>query len=226
MEMKPGSGFDKAKGLRQRIPRRVGLLSAVGVMTGLLVVLSFSPTIGGGKETPTDAMKGTIAKVIAILDNDTLNKPERAAERRRKLEMVVGERFDYEEMSKRSLGKRWNTLSASERQEFVKLFTALLARSYANKIEGYSGEQVKYLDERTKGHFAEVKTKVISGKVELPLDYRMLNRSNQWRVYDVVVDGVSLVRNYRGQFTKVIKSSSYDDLIKTLQEKTGLGTAP
>ena len=202
------------------------LVNALFLSVGLFVVLGLGSVVGARMESPTEAMKGTITKVIAILGDKALSKPAQAQERRRRLEHVVGTRFDYKEMSKRSLGKRWKTLSDSERQEFVRLFTALLAKSYADKIEGYSGEQVEYLNERTKGSYAEVKTKVVSGKIEIPLDYRMLNRSNQWWVYDVVVDGVSLVRNYRGQFTKIIKSSSYDDLVEALREKTGSGAVP
>lgn len=224
--MKQGSGFDSAKRLRRSLPLHPSLVNAVWLSAWLWVVISVGSTIEARAESPRDAMKGTIQEMIAILGDEGLKKPERAEERRRKLEKVIGARFDYEEMAKRSLGKRWRKLRDSEQQEFVRLFTALLVRSYASKIEGYSGEQVEYLNERTKGKYAEVKTKVISGKVEIPLDYRMLNRSNQWRVYDVVVDGVSLVRNYRGQFAKIIKASSYDDLVQTLREKTGSGTAP
>ncbi len=224
--MKQGSGVDWARRFRRSCTLRTALGNTLWLSAGLWVVLGLGSAIGARTESPTEAMKGTIADVITILDDEALSKPEQAQERRRRLEHVVGARFDYEEMSKRSLGKRWNTLSDSERQEFVRLFTALLAKSYADKIDGYSGEQIEYLNERTKGNYAEVKTKVISGKVEIPLDYRMLKRSNQWWVYDVVVDGVSLVRNYRGQFTKIIKSSSYDDLVQALREKTGLGAAP
>ncbi len=224
--MKQVRGLCWPKRLRDNVQRRAGLIGAIGVSAGLWAVFSLGPTIGARAEGPTDAIRGTITQMIAILEDEALKKPERAEERRRKLEKVIGARFDYEEMAKRSLGKRWNTLSASERETFVTLFTALLDKAYTGKIEGYSGEQVKYLNERTKGDYAQVDTKVISGKVEIPLDYRMLKRSNQWRVYDVVVDGVSLVRNYRGQFTKIIKSSSYDELVRTLREKTGLDAAP
>ncbi len=169
---------------------------------------------------PTEAVKSTINEVIRILRDESLKKPERAQERRLLLEKVIGERFTYEEMSKRALGAQWQSLSDTERQEFVDLFKSFLSSSYADRITGYSGEQVQYLNERLEQGFAEVRTKVVSGKAEIPLDYRMLNKDGDWRVYDVVVDGVSLVNNYRGQFTKIIRTSSYADLVEKLRKKS------
>lgn len=150
----------------------------------------------------TDAMKGTIDEVLRILRDKELKQPAKADERRQMLEKVVGDRFDYQEMSRRALGAPWNTLSDKDRQEFVGLFKSLLVSSYADKIETYSGEGVLYVNERTEKDYAEVRTKVQTGKTDIPLDYRLLNKAGDWRVYDVVVDGVSLVNNYRGQFTK------------------------
>ena len=171
-------------------------------------------------ETPTEAIQSTITKAIAILEDPEWKKPEKLKARRQKLETLIGERFNYEEMAKRSLGeKQWETLAVPEQKDFVALFTGLLASSYADKIEGYSGQQIEYLKERKKGKYAEVQTKIRSGKTEIPLDYRMRDDSSNWEVYDVVVDGVSLVRNYRGQFSKVIQQSSYQDLVKKLREK-------
>ncbi|MFM7842049.1 MAG: phospholipid-binding protein MlaC, partial [Nitrospira sp.] len=103
---------------------------------------------------------------------------------------------------------------------FVDLFRQLLTNSYADRIEGYSGEQVHYLNERKEADYAEVRTRVSSGKADIPLDYRLLNKSGDWRIYDVVVDGISLVKNYRSQFEKIIRTSGYDDLVKKLREKS------
>ena len=113
----------------------------------------------------------------------------------------------------------WRKLSQAEKTEFVTLFQRFLSNSYAGKIDGYAGEQVQYLGERIKGNFAEVRTKVVSDKLEIPLDYRLLKNSDNWRVYDVIVDGISLVKNYRGQFARIIKSSSYKGLIEKLRSK-------
>jgi len=175
---------------------------------------------------PTDSMKVTIDEVLRIVQDKELKQPAKAEERRSRLEKVVADRFDYQEMSRRALGAPWNTLSDQEKQEFVTLFRTLLTNSYAEKVETYSGEGVQYLNERTEKEYAEVRTKILSGKTEIPLDYRLVNRGTEWRVYDVVVDGVSLVSNYRGQFTKIIRASSYSDLVDQLRKKSDKLKAP
>jgi phospholipid transport system substrate-binding protein len=169
---------------------------------------------------PTDAMKTTIDEVLRIIRDKEMKQPGKTDERRQLLEKVVGARFDYQEMSKRALGAPWNTLADQDKQEFVGLFRTLLTSTYADKIESYSGEGVQYLNERTERDYAEVRTKVLSGKTEIPLDYRLINRADDWRVYDVVVDGVSLVNNYRGQFTKILRATSYADLVDQLRKKS------
>jgi len=155
-----------------------------------------------------------------VLADKDLKQPARSEERRELLEKVVGGRFDYLEMSRRSLGAPWNQLSDKDKQEFVDLFRTLLTNTYADRVETYSGDGVKYLNERTEKEYAEVRTKVLSGKTEIPMDYRLLNKSNDWRVYDVVVDGVSLVNNYRGQFSKILRTSSYPELVDQLRKKS------
>jgi len=175
---------------------------------------------------PTDSMKTTIDEVLRIVREKELKQPEKAEERRHLLEKVVAARFDYAEMSRRALGAPWNQLTDQQKQEFVGLFRTLLTNSYADKIETYSGEGVQYLNERTEKEYAEVRTKVLSGKTEIPLDYRLINKADDWRVYDVVVDGVSLVNNYRGQFTKILRASSYSDLVDQLRKKSDKLKAP
>jgi phospholipid transport system substrate-binding protein len=183
----------------------------------LWIALAAVPAYAGA---PTEAMKATIDEVLRIIREKELKQPAKGDERRQQLEKVVGARFDYQEMSRRALGAPWNQLSEQEKQEFVSLFRTLLTNSYADKIETYSGEGVQYLNERTEKEYAEVRTKVLSGKTEIPLDYRLIHKAEDWRVYDVVVDGVSLVNNYRGQFAKILRASSYSDLIDQLRKKS------
>ena len=195
-------------------------------VAGLLLLLSglaAQPAVAGGA---TEAMKSTIDEVLNIVQDKELKQPGRAEERRKRLEQVVGNRFDYQEMSRRALGAPWNTLSDKDKQEFVGLFQTLLTSSYADKVETYSGEGVQYLNERTEKDFAEVRTKVLTGKTEIPLDYRLLNKGTDWRVYDVVVDGVSLVNNYRGQFSKILRASTFADLLDQLRKKSDKIKAP
>ncbi|MDI3467065.1 MAG: Phospholipid ABC transporter shuttle protein MlaC [Nitrospira sp.] len=195
--------------------------------TGLMMVLCIGMmAVPGYAGPPTDSMKMTIDEVLRIVKEKELKLPEKAEERRHLLENVVAARFDYTEMSRRALGAPWNQLTDQQKQEFVDLFRTLLTNSYADKIETYSGEGVQYLNERTEKEYAEVRTKVLSGKTEIPLDYRLINKTDDWRVYDVVVDGVSLVNNYRGQFTKILRASSYSDLVDQLRKKTGKLKAP
>ena len=170
-------------------------------------------------ESPTDVVRTTVNEAIKVLQDQGLKTPDRAAERIKRLKKLADSRFDYGEMAKRSLGAHWNKMSDSEQTEFVNLFTKLLTATYADKIGSYSGEQVKYLEERLDGDdYAEVRTKMV-GKTTIPLDYRLLKKQGEWRAYDVVIDGVSLVKNYRGQFTSIMQSSSYAHLVQTLRDK-------
>jgi phospholipid transport system substrate-binding protein len=189
------------------------------VVLGAVVLTGFVADRAQAGE-PTEAMRATINEVLKILADKELKQPAKANERRQLLEKVVGDRFDYQEMSRRSLGAPWNNLSDKEKQEFVSLFQTLLVNTYADKVESYSGDGVQYVNERTEKDYAEVRTKVQTGKTEIPLDYRLLNKGSAWRVYDVVVDGVSLVNNYRGQFAKILRTSSYADLVDQLRKKS------
>ncbi len=169
----------------------------------------------------TDQLKETIDGVIAVLRDPSLKGEDKKQERRARIRSIVKERFSFEEMAKRSLGRHWRKRSKEERNEFVKLFSSLIENSYIDRIEQYSNEKVLFLNEKVIGRKAEVRTKVVSAKgTEIPINYRLFkDRSGRWRVYDVVVEGVSLVRNYRTQFDKTIRSSSYEDLVKDLRAK-------
>ncbi len=171
-------------------------------------------------ESPTEVVRGTITEALHILEDPALKDPAKLMPRRRMLEEVIATRFDYEEMSKRSLAGYWTPLTNEQRAEFVNLFKAFLSDRYAGKIEGYSGEQVEYLSERLEGQYAEVRTKLVSSKVEIPMDYRLINKAGRWYAYDIIADGVSLVKNYRSQFQKIIRSESYQELVRRLRERT------
>ncbi len=171
-------------------------------------------------ESPTEVVRGTITEVLRILEDPALKDPAKLMPRRRMLEEVIAGRFDYAEMSKRALAAYWTPLTNEQRAEFVNLFKAFLSDRYAEKIEGYSGEQVEYLSERLEGQYAEVRTKLVSSKVEIPMDYRLINKAGRWYAYDIIADGVSLVKNYRSQFQKIIRSESYQELVRRLRERT------
>lgn len=170
--------------------------------------------------TATEAVKSSIEQVVGLLEDKELKKADRVMERRQRLQKIFNDRFSYEEMSKRSLGGQWNNLNETQRQQFVDLFRQLLARTYTGTIEGYSGERFQYLSEQNEGDYAEVRTKLLSRKGEIPINYRLLTKSGEWQVYDIVVDGISMVSNYRAQFTKIIRTSSYEDLVEKLKNKS------
>ena len=198
------------------------------ISLGVVLALAGLSCLGVGLavEPPTSVVRGTIDEVIRLVTDEGLKTPDQVAHRRELLEETIGQHFDFEEMAKRSLAAHWKKRSEPEHQEFATLFQTLLSKTYARKIENYSGEKVQYLKERLKDSFAEVQTTIASNKTEIFLDYRLLLKDGNWRVYDVVVDGVSLVKNYRVQFDRIIRDSSYEELVKTLREKSSDITAP
>jgi len=177
------------------------------------------PEPSSAVQTPTEAMRTTTGQALKLLRDRELKKPERMDELVTRLKKIADARFDYGEMAKRSLGIQWNRLGEKEQQEFVDLFTEFLTATYVEKIHTYSGEEVTFLNERLEGNYAEVKTVMIGKKTDTPMDYRLMKKGGDWKAYDVVVDGISLVQNYRTQFTAILRSSSYDQLVLTLRNK-------
>src|SRR5450631_2408564 len=173
----------------------------------------------------TEEVKKTVDEVVKIVSDKEMKTNDQ--KRRPALKKSISKIFDYNEMAKRSLGKHWNQRSAAERKQFAILFASLLENSYAGKIESYNNEKIVYLKETIDGDYAEVKSKVVTAKRdEFTLDYRMINQNGKWMVYDVVIEGVSLVSNYRTQFNKIITSNGYPELVKKLQTKSDELKAP
>jgi phospholipid transport system substrate-binding protein len=192
------------------------VLSGIGVV--LVLAVGVAPMAAG---TATAAIKSTIKQMFVILNDEELKTPGRAEERRQQLEKVIGNRIAYDEMAKRSLGPQWSQLNDEERQEFVRLYAQLLRDTYSSRFDRYSDEKVEFLQETLQGDYAEVRTRLTGSKFSLDVDYRMLQRAGDWRVYDIVVDGISLVHSYREQFTKIIRTYSYEELLTKLRQKTG-----
>lgn len=171
-------------------------------------------------DTPTQQVKQTVDKVLDILKDKDLKRPERTNERRALIRKIVSERFDFEEMAKRSLALHWRSRTPQERKEFVPLYTDLLERSYIKKIESYTDEKILYVGEKIEGEYSEVNTKIITKRnVEIPIDYKLFKKNGKWEVYDVIIEGVSLVNNYRTQFNKIIRTNSYEELVKRMKNK-------
>lgn len=169
---------------------------------------------------PTDNIKACTDRLLAVVSNAALKAPEMKGERERMIMKMVDEVFNWEEFSKRALAKNWNERTPEEKKEFVSLFRQLVADTYMEKTYQYSGENITYLDEKIDGDHGIV-TSVFNasdGK-QIPVEYRMMNKGGSWRVYDLYIEGVSLVSNYRSQFNEFISSSAYEDLVKRLKEK-------
>ena len=175
------------------------------------------PAVSAWAGAPTEQLRKQVDQVVRVLDDPSVKAQ---ASRRDAVRKIAGEIFDYNEMAKRSLGTHWNSRTPEERREFVALFSDLLDRAYFSKIELYQGEKVRYGAETVDGDQATVKTMIISpGGSEIPVDYRMHLLDGRWTVYDVSIQGVSLVANYRTQFNKVVTTESYESLIEKLRAK-------
>jgi phospholipid transport system substrate-binding protein len=169
---------------------------------------------------PMEEIKQTTDKILSIVTNPALKAPSKTEEREKLIHQAVYERFDWEEMARRSLATHWVKRTAEERKEFAHLFSELLERTYLKKVEGFSGEKVLYEGETKEGDYATVKIKIITKNDKvIPVEYRLKKKGNNWFIYDVSIEGVSLVNNYRTQFNSILLQSSYEDLVKRLREK-------
>ena len=186
------------------------------VVVGLMIHLSMVSECFADSEV-TSQLKDTIEKVIKIVQDEALDKDKQA--RRVALRKIIAERFNYRQMVMRSLAKNWDARSDQERQEFIALFKSLLENSYANKLEAYKDEEINYLDEMIKGKYALVKTEVVRKSSTIGVDYKLIQENGNWQVYDFVIEGVSMIRNYRSQFTKIIRRDSYEVLVQKLTDK-------
>lgn len=188
----------------------------LGLITLLMSLALVVSSLAAG---PTEQIKAKADLVMKILNDPALQNRK---ERRRELVMdVVEDMIDWQEVSKRALALHWKKRTPQEKEEFINLFRDLLKRTYSEKLDIYSGERIIYENETIDGNRAVVKTKVVNKKkgTEATVDYRMLKKGEQWLAYDMVIEGISAVNNYRVQFNEIIASSSYDTLVKKLKNK-------
>ena len=186
----------------------------------VLILLFIGMAVPAVAGEPTEKIRQTTDKILSILGNEALRDPSRAKERRRLIRSAIDERFDWEEMARRSLATHWAKRTPEEKKEFVRLFSDLLERAYMSKIEEYSGEKVRYEGEVIDGEYAVVKVNIATKKSkDIPVEYRLKKERNDWFVYDVSIEGVSLVNNYRTQFNSIILESTYENLVKKMKEK-------
>jgi phospholipid transport system substrate-binding protein len=184
--------------------------------TLLLFGLLFTSSLpAAATATPSDRVKQTVDSVLSVMKNPDLD----AAQRRDQVRDIVRQRFDYDSMSQVILAAKWRTATASQREQFIILFRELLEQTYFSAMDSYNDQQVRMGRERQKGKLAEVQTFITSASKEVPVSYKLRLRNDDWYAYDVTVDGVSLVSNYRTSFRNLAKEKGMDGLLSELAQK-------
>jgi phospholipid transport system substrate-binding protein len=174
--------------------------------------------------SPTDVVRAAVEQVVQAIEDVDLTRPAAAERRRAEIRRIAMGLFDFEEMARRSLARHWSERTGAEREEFVRLFTELLERSYVGRLENFSGERILYVGESVDGEYATVRSRILTGRrAEIPIDYRMHLVGARWVVYDVLIEGVSFVGTYRAQFNRVIQTSSYGELVQKLRGREAAG---
>jgi|SoiMethySBSTD1v2_1073268.scaffolds.fasta_scaffold00052_43 phospholipid transport system substrate-binding protein len=201
---------------------RLSVLILVGVMvTAVQVICVVMATAG----PPTEAIRRTNERVVALVQDEDLGQFLRTSEQRQRLVDEVGKRYSCEDMSKRSLGDYWERLDDKQRQEFRSVFQALLAKTYVSalwyfsKIERHGGQPMQYIQERIRNGYAEVLVRIAFSKEQLLVTFRLVERAGDWVVYDVMVNGVSLIDNLRAQIVRMLAVASYEQLLGRILEK-------
>ena len=193
------------------------------LMLATLAVLLLALANDAKAGVPTEQVRQTADKVLQVLQDPQFKSNGNAAQRRDQLTQILGSRFDFAEMAKRSLGANWQKGSASEQQHFVRLFTNLLESSYIGQLESYSGEKIVYGRETVDQNQADVETKIITKKSEeVAVNYKLKSDGGNWKIYDVVIENVSLVNNFRNQFNRMLAKGTFADLISQLETKSTL----
>ena len=192
----------------------------------LMVALAIGPHPAGAQPRaaadqtgPLNLVKASVSRVLAIVQSPHTVVSD-GGQRRTDIRRVAHGLFDFNEMARLTLARHWKDRSAQEQEEFVRLFTDLLERSYLTSIENYAGEKITFLGESVSGPYAQVRSRIVTDRrTEISIEYRLFESGARWAVYDVVLDGVSLVSNYRSQFNSIIRTSSFGDLLAKLRSK-------
>lgn len=180
------------------------------LLSGLLL-----GTLALAVPSPREQVKQTVDQVLEVLRNKAIS----GQPRRETLSRLIRARFNFTIMSQRTLGKFWKEADAQQQARFVTLFSDLLEASYISRIEAYSNETVSYLGERVEGELAEVDTSIHSGNIDIPISYRLVLENGSWFVYDVIIEEVSLIRNYRNSYGEIVRKEGYSGLFARMEEK-------
>jgi phospholipid transport system substrate-binding protein len=187
----------------------------------LIAVLMHAP-VSADAGVPLDTVKGHVDKVLDVLRDSSLKGGSKEKIKKDKIRTISEKMFDFNELSRRTLGLNWNKFKTEQQQEFIELYKSILEGAYIDKIVSYTDEKIIFngenpLSEKT----VEVQTTVVTKKADIPISYRMIRKEGEWRVYDVIIEGVSLISNYRSQFTQILVNKSPEGLLDTLRKKAG-----
>lgn len=186
----------------------------------ITILAMLSPAyLGAAERGPTADLKPVLEDLTAVLSDDSLKGRAHRTERREKIMSQIKRGFDFREMSKRVLGRTWNEISEEDRKYFTSQMTKLLENVYIGKLESYSGQKIEYAAEAIKGERAQVSTFLDHNGAKIPIHYIMNKTPERWMVYDINIEGVSLVRNYQEQFKSILRQDKYEGLVKVLEEK-------
>jgi len=201
---------------------KLARLSIAGIILGTLICIAFSPgDLRAGE--PLNLVKGATDRALQVLKDSQFKSKEKRPERIERLKQIINPIFDYEETAKRALGVHWRRRTPAEQREFVKLFRAFLEKIYADRIDEYVGQRIIFSRETIDNDYAEVVATVVGTKgEEIPIIFKLRRVGDSWLVYDAVIENISIVNNYRSQFDRVIKKSSYEELMKKIREKVAL----
>lgn len=185
----------------------------------LLTMILGCHTLAIASAGPTEQLKPTLDKLVAILSDPGLKGEDKKTNRRNKIMSTISERFDFGEMSRRVLGSTWRKIDNNQRAYFTELMTKLLENNYIGQLENYSGQKVEYVGERIKENRAQVSTLIENNGAKLPVHYIMTKANSDWMVYDINIEGVSLIRNYRAEFKSILRKKKFEGLVSVLEKK-------
>jgi len=170
---------------------------------------------GYAETSPVQTVHESVDAILALLKDDTLSQDDRRA----KIRAHINTRFDFDAMSQRTLATNWKKATKQEKEKFIDLFSQLIENTYIGKIEAYTNEKVEYPGEKVKGNKALVETLIIAASADIPVDYKLYKKGDTWWVYDVIIEGVSLISNYRSSYQEIVKKEGFDGLLAKMQEK-------
>jgi phospholipid transport system substrate-binding protein len=179
-------------------------------------IMLATAAISSAEMSPTDSIRGSVDSILTLLQDKGLDQTTRRKEMRK----VINERFDFRAMSQRTLATNWKKASGEQQQEFVELFSHLIENTYIGRVEAYTDEKVDYPGEKVKGDKAVVETLILTASANIPIDYKVYRKKNgEWWVYDVIIEGISLISNYRSSYQEIVSKEGFDGLIAKMRDK-------